>query len=240
MKKQKFTLTELLIAIAIIAILAGMLLPVLSQARERSKQIRCLGNLKECMSVTMLYSDDNKGRIPLPFVTIDGDNKFWGKHLYEKKYLTAPAVLVCPSYFPYSFNATSGGRFWRTYALRVGGYNFSRGGFNMHDPRSLVWEGYHGGQDYTSPSKAVIYTDALRKHSSDPEPSQFYQCTSHASSTTDNALLYAAHKKTSFVGAFADGHAASFGIEGMKATKNKYYCEKGTLAGISVSMTLAN
>ena len=43
----RFTLIELLIVIAIIAILAGMLLPALNQARHKAQSLRCTNNLQQ-------------------------------------------------------------------------------------------------------------------------------------------------------------------------------------------------
>ncbi len=59
-----FSLIELLIAIAIIAILASMLLPALNKAREKGKEASCRGKLKQIGLATTLYNGDYQDQMP--------------------------------------------------------------------------------------------------------------------------------------------------------------------------------
>ena len=58
-----FTLTELLLVIAIVAILAALLMPALATAKSKSKQTACLNNLRQLVLSFQMYSADNDGKL---------------------------------------------------------------------------------------------------------------------------------------------------------------------------------
>ena len=61
-----FTLVELLVVIAVIAILAALLLPIVSAAKSKARRATCLNNLRQINLGVRMYSDDSHDASPSP------------------------------------------------------------------------------------------------------------------------------------------------------------------------------
>lgn len=112
MKKSMFTLIELLVVIAIIAILASILLPALNRARDRSKSVKCLSQVRETAAAALFYAQDSGGLIP--YYTAYGDVGTWTVVLTSLNYLSRN-LLVCPS--DAATSASRDQRYYNTYGL---------------------------------------------------------------------------------------------------------------------------
>jgi len=109
-RRQIFTLIELLIVIAIIAVLASMLLPALNKAREMSRKISCANNHKTIGLATQMYVGDYNGYM----VYSNDEYGWWNEALWKLDY-TKKNSLLCPSCAPDKYiNCwyTLGMRYW--------------------------------------------------------------------------------------------------------------------------------
>lgn len=95
-KSRMFTLIELLITIAIIAILAGMLLPGLSAARTAAGRTSCSGNMKQVFSGIAMYNLDNDDYMPSFVGTYGYHGISWQISTYLK--VSGPGMVTRPVY----------------------------------------------------------------------------------------------------------------------------------------------
>jgi prepilin-type processing-associated H-X9-DG protein/prepilin-type N-terminal cleavage/methylation domain-containing protein len=64
---QAFTLVELLVVIGVLAILAGLLVPVLGQAKAKGYAVSCLNNQRQLVVAWQVHADDNEDRAAANF-----------------------------------------------------------------------------------------------------------------------------------------------------------------------------
>jgi prepilin-type N-terminal cleavage/methylation domain-containing protein/prepilin-type processing-associated H-X9-DG protein len=159
-QKAGFTLIELLVVIAIISILAALLLPGLSRARQSARRVQCASNLHQIGVALKLYADDFQkfpcfgGPDLLPNVPYPGRVSYW-----DAKLLPCAGgnlgVFLCPASLignrnadtnwfsvPYGPNRSYGYNAWGTYSpgaevnLGLSGSPYSSLG--LSNPESMI------------------------------------------------------------------------------------------------------
>lgn len=114
-----FTLVELLVVIGIIALLAALLMPVLSNARRQAQSAACLNNLSQLGKAMQIYVGENGGRYPRLSVRPSVNHDYPGIQEAMRSYLKDSRVLRCPA---------------------------EKGGFFELEGTSYEWNGLLGGQ----------------------------------------------------------------------------------------------
>lgn len=235
--RKAFTLIELLLVIAIIAILAAMLMPVLLNAKARAQEAFCLNNQKQLMLATSLYMNDNKG-IVLPLWIAQGAPD-WPNAPYNPSQFSiqTPAALWWPDKLRLDGDAVKrelvdcpalsqpatlndGGSINTSLPLGIG-MNFPEYGWTELGATGPYYptSPYPGQSSVTQPSQSIVFADSAQiSNSNDPDAddwtevpgsgSVYFRVPSDPQYVTGDARSVPRHLKDVNV-AFFDGHAAS-------------------------------
>lgn len=217
---KQFTLIELLVVIAIIAILAAMLLPALQKAREKGRQANCQANLKQIISTSMMYCQDNKEWI----MPVGMGDRHWYGQMFED-YSLPNAVFSCDSNQLNITRTTNSGESNNKFFMNDTTYNKGL-------TRRTYLANYRCGMNVNGVLQRVLI-----KHSSIKRPGEafLYWC-SQWTSGNNNLMGYClvpdlyytdrAHSPRPvhgiyFVDAFADGHVGSYTYDDLKPLMEK-------------------
>ncbi len=99
--RSAFTLLEILVVVAIIALLAAILFPAFSRARQKARDVNCLSNMKQIGLGTLQYVQDNDETWPIFYaynsVPASGNPGHKGVELELQPYTRSLQVFKCPN-----------------------------------------------------------------------------------------------------------------------------------------------
>ncbi len=204
------TLIELLIVIAIIAILAAMLLPALNQARERARTGDCLSRHKQITVSLLMYANDYRNWVAVSDQSTARKGLFAPFYL-RNKYINNIGQFQCAS-APLPLDYTS------QHFTTISVFLYNQGKSTYYTPKIPEQGNYaKAPQDavyYTlskmrAPTKTLILSDVRRGQHSTSRPGMGYWCFAPTAELnySGTVLGHASGHLTNL--SYMDGHAAS-------------------------------
>jgi len=171
-----FTLVELLVVIAVLAVLMGLLMPVLGQARSQAKSLVCGSNLRQLVIASLGYASENSGlMVPAARDMWDGSgyHRWHGtrSHLNDPfdpagspliAYLAETKIKACPANVVHF----SGNEWTETFEQGCGGYGYNMTylGSRLWDPKTFAemktrYEHTTSLNEVKQPARTVMFSD---------------------------------------------------------------------------------
>jgi prepilin-type N-terminal cleavage/methylation domain-containing protein len=165
-----FTLLELLLVVAVMAILAALLLPALGRAKAKAQRSGCMNNLRQINLGVRMYADDSSDAFPPPPPGHNGPpdaftayTKRMRNHLGMTGASSERAALfACPAdtfYYDYNYRVSEGLHLQSHY--NCSSYAFNGGNFPMGQPPVRRWPGIAGRKlsSIKEPVKTVLVSE---------------------------------------------------------------------------------
>lgn len=210
-----FTLLELLVVIALVALLASLLLPVLGRSRTSAQRAQCVGNLHQLGLAAQMYWDDNGGRcFAWQLGATNGGRLYWfgwlqdgpeGERIYDPAdgalfpYLKGHSIGVCPA-LNYSLSQ---------FKLKATGAAYGYG-YNRFLAAAIGQPGIKSSK-LPDPANTLIFADAAQVNDFQPPASKANPMLEewyYVDNTSDYPNGHFRHNRRANA-AFCDGHTGA-------------------------------
>lgn len=157
-----FTVTELLVSVGLISVLATLLWVGSRSVRQAANTAKCGNHLRQCGSAMLAYAGEHRGILPLYVYRTAGSSVEWLRYLTgrvddehnridnankrKEVYLSDATAAVCPGFAPFTYPSQGSNRIYGTAAR------------NAEDPASVYPPG-------TSSSSRLVYLSRIQQPS---------------------------------------------------------------------------
>jgi len=221
---RAFSLVELLVAIALIAIAIALFYSVGGAMVARSQEAACVANLRNLSAALMNLANENGGVIRTKQSGSGNNWALWTAQLYDGGYVESKKTFVCPSW-PRAVDFENVNWKWYTYGL------------NLFDPRAKVftldedpvYQYFLNIRTIDNPSSCTLLMDSCSQVAGLEKGSQTFRVWTQKASSSDRSAVHLRHQGAAFI-AFLDGHIGRLRRDDLKALGfSAYYDRDGVL-----------
>lgn len=225
-KMGRFTLIEMLVVIAIIAIVSSLLMPALRSSIDSAKGLQCMNNQRQVAVAQIAYGENNAGWIFCGWLEA---GYYWmtaaygeklGSYDFGSNYLDDKNAGLCQEQYPYTYSSSWKSSIGFCYGFNKSFYTYAKRKKAVNVPAAGTNLFFFNLYGVSSPNKPIWFADSVISgdawqgtYGSDRPQSSQWDMLSWSNPVFKRGI-HLRHLNNANT-AYADGHIESSGIESL-------------------------